>query len=80
VVLIPDICGLVNFADNFRFDSVNMQAAHLIQMKLDMFKCLVSSDHSDSSLDFLSKELFGLEGTFSLFLISWKQTWIGDRS
>lgn len=71
VVLIPDLSGLINFGNNYKFDSVNMQAAHLIQMKLDIFKCLLSDDTPNSEIlnyDDISKELFGAEGTQLLFI------------
>ena len=65
IVLIPDVIGLINFNNNYIFNSLNNQAARLIQMKIDIYKCFTANTLKEVEYEFISKEIFGEEGRMS---------------
>jgi hypothetical protein len=56
-VMIPDIYRGIDFLEQFPFKSINSQTLHLINLKLDHFKCLVE-ENTDYSLEEATSNLF----------------------
>ena len=61
ISLFPDIASFINFNKEYPFESLNLQAAHFIETKYDLFNCLTEGKHQ-LDRELLKIEIFGKEG------------------
>ena len=59
VSLFPDLSDLTNFNQEYPFNSLNIQAAHLIGLKFNLYKCLSEENYLKKANNNISEQLFG---------------------